>query len=101
MAVVRYETGRIKKGDTVVVLAGKNKGKQGQVMRIDPQEGSASRGAGQHHQEAHRSPRRPRRAASWRKRRASMHLERGAASAPSARRACAIGYKSARRRRAR
>ena len=39
MAVVRYETGRIKKGDTVVILAGKNKGKQGQVMRSDPQEG--------------------------------------------------------------
>ena len=34
MAVVRYETGRIKKGDTVVILAGKNKGKQGQVMRL-------------------------------------------------------------------
>jgi large subunit ribosomal protein L24 len=35
MAVVRYETGRIKKGDTVVVLGGKNKGKQGQVMRVN------------------------------------------------------------------
>ncbi|MGD0210492.1 MAG: 50S ribosomal protein L24 [Desulfomonilia bacterium] len=34
MAVVRYETGRIKKGDTVVVLAGKNKGKQGNVIRL-------------------------------------------------------------------
>lgn len=34
MAVVNYETGRIRKGDTVVVLAGKSKGKQGQVLRI-------------------------------------------------------------------
>lgn len=34
MAVVRHETGRVKKGDTVVVLAGKNKGKQGQVIRV-------------------------------------------------------------------
>jgi len=35
MAVVKYETGRIKKGDTVVVLSGKNKGKQGQVMKVN------------------------------------------------------------------
>ena len=34
MAVVRHETGRIKKGDTVVVLTGKSRGKQGQVMRV-------------------------------------------------------------------
>ena len=34
MSVVTHETGRIKKGDTVVVLAGKNKGKQGKVIRI-------------------------------------------------------------------
>jgi large subunit ribosomal protein L24 len=30
---------RIKKGDTVVVLAGKNKGKQGQVLRIANKKG--------------------------------------------------------------
>jgi large subunit ribosomal protein L24 len=35
MAVANYETGRIKKGDTVVVLTGKNKGKQGQVMKLN------------------------------------------------------------------
>lgn len=34
MAVVSYETGRIKKGDTVIVLTGKNRGKQGQVIRV-------------------------------------------------------------------
>ncbi|HOS96690.1 MAG TPA: 50S ribosomal protein L24 [Deltaproteobacteria bacterium] len=34
MAVARHETGRVKKGDTVVVLGGKNKGKQGQVIRV-------------------------------------------------------------------
>jgi len=34
MAVVRHETGRIKKGDTVVVLTGKNQGKQGNVIRV-------------------------------------------------------------------
>ena len=34
MATARYETGRIKKGDTVVVLTGKNKGKQGNVIRV-------------------------------------------------------------------
>jgi len=39
MAVVRHETGRIRKGDTVVVLAGKNKGKQGQVIRVIPKKG--------------------------------------------------------------
>lgn len=36
MAVVRHETGRIRKGDTVVVLTGKSKGKQGQVIRVIP-----------------------------------------------------------------
>jgi large subunit ribosomal protein L24 len=36
MAVARHETGRIRKGDTVVVLTGKNKGKQGQVIRVIP-----------------------------------------------------------------
>ncbi|HOJ12933.1 MAG TPA: 50S ribosomal protein L24 [Deltaproteobacteria bacterium] len=36
MAVVRHETGRIRKGDTVIVLTGKNKGKQGQVIRVVP-----------------------------------------------------------------
>jgi large subunit ribosomal protein L24 len=34
MAVARHETGRIKKGDTVVVLTGKNRGKQGNVIRV-------------------------------------------------------------------
>ncbi len=32
--MAKYESTRIKKGDTVVVLAGKNKGKQGQVMQV-------------------------------------------------------------------
>ncbi|HPC47321.1 MAG TPA: 50S ribosomal protein L24 [Deltaproteobacteria bacterium] len=34
MDVVRHEIGKIRKGDTVVVLAGKNKGQQGQVIRV-------------------------------------------------------------------
>jgi large subunit ribosomal protein L24 len=34
MAVVRHETGRIKKGDTVVILGGKSQGKQGKVMKV-------------------------------------------------------------------
>ncbi len=34
MSVARHETGRVKKGDTVIVLGGKNKGKQGQVIRV-------------------------------------------------------------------
>jgi large subunit ribosomal protein L24 len=34
MAVVRHETGRIRKGDTVVVLAGKSQGKQGKVIKV-------------------------------------------------------------------
>ena len=32
--MAKHESIRIKKGDTVVVLAGKNKGKQGQVIRL-------------------------------------------------------------------
>ena len=31
--MAKHETSKIKKGDTVVVLTGKNKGKQGQVIR--------------------------------------------------------------------
>jgi large subunit ribosomal protein L24 len=34
MAVVRHETGRIRKGDTVVVLTGKSQGKQGKVIKV-------------------------------------------------------------------
>ena len=31
----------VKKGDTVVVLAGKDRGKQGKVLRVDPVKGKA------------------------------------------------------------
>jgi len=32
--MAKHEMGKIKKGDTVVVLTGKNSGKQGQVIRL-------------------------------------------------------------------
>ena len=32
---------KIKKGDTVVVLSGKDKGKQGKVLRVNPSKGTA------------------------------------------------------------
>ncbi|HOO45323.1 MAG TPA: 50S ribosomal protein L24 [Deltaproteobacteria bacterium] len=32
--MAKHETGKIRKGDSVVVLAGKNNGKQGQVLRV-------------------------------------------------------------------
>lgn len=32
--MAKHETSKIKKGDTIVVLAGKNKGKKGQVIRM-------------------------------------------------------------------
>ena len=35
------QTSHIRKGDTVVVLSGKDKGKQGKVLRVNPSKGTA------------------------------------------------------------
>ncbi len=43
----------VKKGDTVKVLSGKDKGKEGEVLRALPQQGARGGGEGQHDQEGH------------------------------------------------
>ena len=48
---------RVRKGDTVEVLSGKNRGKRGQVMRVVPCEGNRRRRRGEHGQAAHEAPR--------------------------------------------
>jgi ribosomal protein L5 len=45
----------VKKGDTVVVLAGKDRGKQGKVLRVDPVKGKAIVERVNFNQEAHAS----------------------------------------------
>ena len=48
---------RVRKGDTVEVLSGKNRGKRGQVMRAIPSEGQGRRGRGEHVQAPHQATR--------------------------------------------
>ena len=63
---------RIRKGDTVVVITGADKGRRGEVLRVFPKDDRA-RGAGRaHRQAAHQAARHGRsRAASSRRRRRS------------------------------
>src|SRR5437879_4682591 len=37
----RLQKAHVKKGDTVVVLSGKDRGKQGKVLRVNPSKGTA------------------------------------------------------------